>query len=63
VGMSSVTAPVRDHLGGVVAALSVVGPTSRFDDRTYEATRNAVQAAATDTSRQLGFDVLRPGAA
>ncbi len=62
-GMSSVTATVRDHLGGVVAALSVVGPTSRFEDRTYEATRDAVQAAATDTSRQLGFDALRPGAA
>ena len=63
VGMSSVTAPVRDHLGGVVAALSVVGPTSRFDNPAFQATRDAVQAAATDTSRQLGFDVLRPGAA
>lgn len=63
VGMSSVTAPVRDHLGGVVAALSVVGPTSRFVDPAYRATRGAVHAAAADTSRQLGFDALRPGAA
>lgn len=62
-GMSSVTAPVRDHLGGVVAALSVVGPTSRFGDAAYQATWAAVRSAATDTSRQLGFDEQRPGAA
>ncbi|MDH5505500.1 MAG: IclR family transcriptional regulator [Acidimicrobiia bacterium] len=63
VGMSSVTAPVRDHLGGIVAALSVVGPTTRFDDRTYAAAWSAVRAAAADTSSQLGFEERRPGVA
>lgn len=62
-GMSSVTSPVHDHLGGLVGALSVVGPTSRIDAKALFAASASVQRAATSVSRQLGYPALRPGAA
>lgn len=62
-GMSSVTSPVHDHLGGLVGALSLVGPTSRLGEAALAAAAKAVQQAASSTSRQLGYQSVRPGAA
>ncbi len=62
-GMSSVTSPVHDHLGGVVGALSVVGPSSRLDNRALAVAATAVQQAASNVSRQLGYQSVRTGAA
>lgn len=63
IGMSSVTSPVHDHLGGVVGALSIVGPSSRLNDQAVTAATTAVQQAASNVSRQLGYQSVRPGAA
>lgn len=51
----SVAAPVRDHSGAVVAALSVNGPTARLDDPVREAIRQAVLLAAARLSEYLGW--------
>ncbi len=45
-GLTAVAAPVRDHTGDVVAALSISGPSFRMDaDRIPELSRLAIDAA------------------
>lgn len=53
-GLNAVAAPIRDHTGVVIAALSVSGPAYRL---TVERTRDiapVVVAAADDVSRRMG---------
>jgi DNA-binding IclR family transcriptional regulator len=55
-GLVCAAAPVFDATGAVVAALSVSGPTVRLDDDDlHRRIVPAVQAAAEQLSRQLGF--------
>ncbi len=51
-GITAVSAPVRDHTGAIVAAVSVVGPSFRLIDGRLDLTRRAVaeQAARLSTS-------------
>jgi DNA-binding IclR family transcriptional regulator len=55
VGLSAVAAPVRDTEGGVVAAVSVSGPSFRLSTETIGRIAPAVVAAADGLSRRLGF--------
>lgn len=50
VGAASVAVPVRNHEGRVVAALSVSGPESRFNDAARERARVSLTAAADHLS-------------
>jgi len=50
VGLACVASPVLGHDGTVVAAVSVAGPTTRFDPRTHAA---SVHAAATGIALTL----------
>jgi len=53
-GLNAVAAPVRDHTGAVIAALSVSGPVYRFTaDRMREVTPEVIAAAAA-ISHRLG---------
>ncbi|HSN05705.1 MAG TPA: IclR family transcriptional regulator [Candidatus Angelobacter sp.] len=55
VGVASVSAPIRDVRGVVVAALSIAGPVQRLDGANLRRfTRPAVEAAAA-ISRRLGW--------
>src|SRR5260370_4522757 len=46
-GLNAVAAPVRDHTGGVIAALSVSGPVYRFTEEPLgEVTPDVLRAAA-----------------
>ena len=55
VGLVAIAAPVRDHTGTIVWALSVSGPRYRLDpDDTEELTATVVSAAA-DLSRMFGY--------
>jgi len=55
VGLNAVAAPVRDHTGGVVAAVSISGPAFRLvPDRMREVTA-ALQVGGTEISRRLGY--------
>lgn len=53
-GLTAVAAPIRDHAGIVVAALSVSGPVYRLDDGRAREIVPAVIAAAAAVSERLG---------
>jgi IclR family KDG regulon transcriptional repressor len=53
-GLYCVGAPVRDYTGGVVAAVSIAGPSTRINDRTIPGLAKAVVATAADVSNALG---------
>ena len=54
IGAVSVAAPLRDSSGGVVAALSVAGPTDRMKPVLRDTTHSVLEAAAV-ASRRLGY--------
>jgi IclR family acetate operon transcriptional repressor len=56
-GVTAVAAPVLGPAGTVVAALSVTGPTFRFDDAATGRAATALGGAAAALSRELGHDV------
>lgn len=56
-GLTSVAAPVRDHTGTVVAALSAAGPSFRLSGRHLEQCIALVKAAALRASREMGCRV------
>lgn len=51
----SIAAPVRDHSGEVIAALSVNGPTARLSEQDQESTAKAVMLHADRLSQMLGW--------
>ncbi|QYJ02915.1 IclR family transcriptional regulator [Nocardioides panacisoli] len=53
-GLQAVAAPIRDHTGRVVAALSAAGPVYRLSDAEFPRVRDAVIRAADEVSRRLG---------
>jgi DNA-binding IclR family transcriptional regulator len=53
-GVRCVGAPIRDHNGRVVAALSISAPVQRMPDRAIAEFGNSVVAVATEVSRLLG---------
>ncbi|KIQ20643.1 IclR family transcriptional regulator [Rhodococcus sp. MEB064] len=55
VGLNAVSAPVRDHTGTVVAALSVSGPAYRLEPEDFAAVAADAMTAAKDISRRLGY--------
>lgn len=55
IGLNSVAVPVRDHLGTVVAAISVSGPAFRFSDGTMEAVLEDLRATGERVSRRMGW--------
>lgn len=60
VGICSVGAPVRDQLGDVVAALSVVMPAGRFGPAERDLCARAVRDVAASFSAYLGWNSYRP---
>jgi IclR family transcriptional regulator, KDG regulon repressor len=51
----SVAAPIRDHTGEVVSAISVAGPGTRFSAANIPRIVEAVTHAAAEISRALGY--------
>jgi DNA-binding IclR family transcriptional regulator len=60
VSTCSIGSPVRDQLGNVVAALSVVMPAGRFGPRERELCTRAVKEVAAALSAYLGWNPSRP---
>lgn len=50
----SIAAPVRDHSGNVIAALSITGPSVRMESRGTDKLAQEVRSAALDISKALG---------
>ena len=62
VGLNAVAAPVRDHTGSVVAAVSVSGPAYRFDhERMLGAAADLIAGAAQIGERLGYFEPAPPG--
>ena len=55
IGLNASAAPVRDHTGTVVGALSASGPAYRFDRARIEETREDLQQSALEISRRMGW--------
>jgi IclR family KDG regulon transcriptional repressor len=55
-GAHSVAAPIRDHLGRVIAAISIAGPSHRFPDEIIDRYIQLVIKASQEISRTLGYE-------
>ncbi len=55
VGLRCVAAPIRDHSGRVVAAISVAAPVQRMTKKTVQSTIPSVVASADAVSRRMGY--------
>lgn len=54
-GLTAVAAPIRDHLGTVIAAISVSGPVYRLAEEKAREVAPMVIAAAADISARMGY--------
>jgi len=54
-GLTAVAAPIRDHAGIVIAALSVSGPVYRLTEDRARGIAPAVVAAAASVSERMGY--------
>lgn len=54
-GVSCIAAPVFDFDGEVIAAISISGPTSRFDENSKQIFKESLLEITHDVSKQLGF--------
>jgi DNA-binding IclR family transcriptional regulator len=61
VGLRAAAAPIRNHRGEVVAAISIAGPVQRVTKRTLQGYVPDVVAAAQAISQRLGYVAARAG--
>lgn len=61
IGAHSIAAPIRNHHGQVVAAISIAGPSDRFNDDNTAHYVQLVKQAAAHISQALGHPILQPG--
>lgn len=54
-GLAAIAAPIWDHRGEVIAALSISGPTYRMDTRSLQKFVGPLKKAAANISRLLGY--------
>jgi len=59
-GLRHVAAPIFDHDGNVVAALSAGGPRAKLNQEEVERLRSALTNAGFQISRQLGYPTAAP---
>lgn len=62
VGVRCVAAPVRDHMGQVVAAISIAGPATRVTKERVPELATHVMRAAAEISATLGYRMVSNGA-
>src|SRR5690625_2891986 len=55
-GTRSVAAPIKDHTGKVVSAITIVGPIQRITDNKIPLLSKAVIQAGKEASERLGYD-------
>jgi DNA-binding IclR family transcriptional regulator len=61
IGVRAVGAPVRDHSGRVVAAISAAGPAFRIAGASHELLISQVRKQAAEFSQRLGYAVGSAG--
>ena len=62
IGLRSAAAPIRDHRGDVIAAVSVAGPVQRVDRKTLHRYGEEALATGNTISRRLGWRTPRGAA-
>jgi len=55
IGLNAVAAPIRDHRGTVIAAVSVSGPSVRIPPEELPSLAALTLQTANDISRRLGY--------
>jgi IclR family transcriptional regulator, KDG regulon repressor len=56
IGLRCVGAPIKDHTGGMVGAISVAAPSARLPDQKVALFGRLVTEVAADISRELGYE-------
>lgn len=56
IGLRCVGAPIRDHTGGMVGAISTAAPSARLAERKIPVFGRLVMAVAAEISEQLGYE-------
>ena len=59
-GVNAMSAPVFDHTGAIVLALTAIGPAAIFDTGWDSALAQALKAGADRVSQRLGAPASRP---
>lgn len=54
-GITCIAAPIFDHLGAVIASVSISGPRLRMTDECLEGLKGQVMTAGKQISKRLGF--------
>lgn len=54
-GITCIAAPIFDHIGNVVAAISISGPTMRMTEERLEQLRDRIIEAGKNISKRLGY--------
>ncbi len=54
-GLRCIAAPIKNHLGQVIAAISVSGPSMRMTDQKFDLLIEPVKETTLKISRQLGY--------
>jgi len=54
-GIHCISAPIRDHTNGIIAAISVSGPAVRLTKAKVEQLKAPIMEAAAEASRKMGF--------
>ena len=62
IGLRSAAAPIRNHRGDVVAAVSIAGPVQRVSKKTLQRFAGDVASAGRAVSQRLGYHPLRVSA-
>ncbi|MBP1714960.1 MAG: hypothetical protein H6Q42_3163 [Deltaproteobacteria bacterium] len=57
--MSSISAPIKDYSGKVIAAVCIDGPTFRFTNQNLKKFKELLLATTTKISREIGHETIR----
>jgi DNA-binding IclR family transcriptional regulator len=56
IGLRCVGAPIRDHTGGMVGAISAAAPSARLTEKKIPVVGRLVMAVAAEISEELGYE-------
>jgi len=58
-GLRCCAAPIRNHAGAIVSAISISGPISRIQGEKFDLCKKTLQKAAEEISLQMGYENKR----
>jgi DNA-binding IclR family transcriptional regulator len=58
-GSSAIASPIFDVTGHICGALSISGPTQRFNEKVIEGFKSVVIAGGTEISNNMGYQLSK----